>query len=252
MCRAWPGFHCSNHPSDKVRKIARQLHHFEKEKEATAELQRAYREENPDTWEGSEEDAAFTTQLEEFQSKIEEFETKRDAEMTEFYATPAGKKTLQEIIADARRKDTERYDSAAELAAADSRRLRQKKIAKALQDPTAPVPVKIMMAQHELKRAKRELQMFNIRSEIVKGRLSDIQDQIWAAKAAGDTEEVNSLNEERNGLMKELAFVEKQRKQLHAHIESTRAWMKRFTSNIVDKAFNWNDQLIAAGLKYLL
>ena len=252
MCRPWPGFHCSNHPSDKVRKISRKLHNVETKKAAVEEDRRSFREENPDTWESSDQDGFYNDELTTLQQEIDSLEEKRTLEMTEFYATPKGKEALTELIENEKRTDEERYDSAAELAAAEERRLHQKKMAKTLNDPTQPAAVKLLRARVELNRSKKLLHSFNERTEVLKSGLTDLQEQIYAAKAIGDHEEVKYLNDQRNDLVKELAYIDKQKKQLHAHIESTAAWARRFTSTLVDKMFNWNDKMIAASFKYML
>jgi len=252
MCRAWPGFHCSNHPSDKVRALARQLHNLEKKKEETALEQKTFRDENPDTWEGSDQDGFYTDEVVNLQKQIDETESKRDAEMTEFFATPKGKKVLEEKIADETKSEEQRFDSAAELAAANDRRLRQKKIALLLHRPDVPMNIKIWRAQVEMRRSRQELAKFNEREETVKAQLNSINSMIEMAKEDGDREEEKRLTEERNRYVRELALIEKYKTQLESHMESTSSWLKRFHAHAFDKAFDFSESLINLTFKYLI
>jgi vacuolar-type H+-ATPase subunit D/Vma8 len=255
MCRAWPGYRCSQHSDTSIRKISRQIYNLEKLKENLVSEQRLNfenREDSTKTWEEFAEEDQATAVLGKYQVEIDVLEAKRDELVVEFHATSSGRKTLQELIDNVERSDVDRYDAAAELAAAETRSSRQRKLGQILQNVSTPMPVKILAAQNELKKSKRDLKMLHASSEVLKRKLSTLQAEIWTAKNDGDAEEVKMLVERRNALMKELTFVEKQQRQIHAHVDNTKSWLKRFTDKMIDKTFDWNEQLIGFSVRYMI
>lgn len=252
MCRPWPGFHCSNHPSDKLREIARKLHVAEQKKEDASEEQRNYREENPDKWEGSDIDSFYTEEISNLQKEIDSLELAKEASLTEFYATTKGKEALEEKVNDEKLSDAERFNSAAELAAAEDRRIAQRKLAKILQDPLMNDNIKMFHAQADMFKSKRLLKNLTARGDQIEANIETNQEEMYVAKANGDVEEIKHLKEQKIIMVRELAYIDKQRKQLHAHIENTAQWIKRFAKKVIDKPFEWNDKAIDLAFKYMV
>jgi hypothetical protein len=244
VCRPWPGFHCSNHPSDKLREIARKLHVAEQKKEDVSQEQENYRKENPDTWKGSDIDGFYSEEQAKLQKSIDTLEEAKEDSLTEFYATAKGKESLEAKINDEKLSDAERFNSASELAAAEDRRIAQRKLAKILQDPLMNDKMKLLHAKIDMNRSKKLLTSLTERGDEIEANIEDNQEAMYVAKANGDDAEVKHLKEQRIIMVRELAYIDKQRKQLHAHIENTSQWMKRFSKKMQDDIFNGLDKAI--------
>ena len=244
MCRAYPGFRCSSHPNLIVRVVSRKIHNKEREREQALQEQEAFRRETPD-WEGSKEDADFQKVVDKLQQEIAELEERRQAEMTDFYMTPAGKQALLDAIAkaEAEEKPAKKFDLESEMIAAEGRRAKQKKIAAYMANPKASTAMKIWRAKRELASAEAELKSYDERSRYLNEKLSVLEAQLREAKLAGDEEAVLDLTDEKAKVYKELSFVDKQRKHLRAHVASTASWVKKQDEAFINKIFDMTDKL---------
>lgn len=249
MCRAYPGFRCSSHPSLVFRTLSRKLHNLEQEKEAVLAERALYREDTPD-WENSEEDLKFTEIIENFDNEIDVLEARRQQEATDYYMTPTGQEVLAQAIADKKKNSpAKRHDLAAEMVAAESRRFKQKKVADFMRGDV-PVVAKIWRANRELKNSKVLLRGYEDRAVTLRDKLLKVEEKLIKAKEAKNPEAIFKYSTRKKELYQEYSFVDRQAKHMRAHIATTKSWLEKMNETLVHKSFNFTDALAMSFIRY--
>lgn len=250
MCTNWR--RCDNHPTLKMQKAAISMRKLEVERDKVLELQRDYALLNPDTWEGSEEDAKFTAEVAELNNRIEDRNGEIQKQLGEFYMTSKGKEFLAKRIADVTNNDVERFDAAAEQISAEWRKTQQNRTGRILDNQDIPSGYRLWYANRELANSHKEIDKYDMRTVELMSELENINAQMRACHALGDTEGYKALEPVRNRVLQEKIFIEKQKKNVLAYIDRVNSWKNKFLSKGIDKIVSLNEKAIAAFFKYMV
>lgn len=239
MCRAWPGFRCSNHPSKKVRQSARRLWKAEQRHEAATEAVEAFAAEHGEDWANEPGAATLIQNQKEAATAVEAERKGWEEDRTEYNLTLKGR---EELVQQEQSEDPkEAATAAAERNAAEQRIEEQKRIARVLQNPEVNLPQKVWVAQSSARQTKKEL-------DALKASYSETTHELEALlrERASRQKRGSDLNaeqkEELARLMKEQARLAERIKQTEAHYEAVMAWLNRTLEKGWDDALNLNEK----------